>query len=122
MTKSELMKLAELTPQQAENLYGHNPMSSMAEGAWMPVGAKAENARLLPLIEALAESNEKLVDVLDELVTLVDDQLSGIYEADSFTTQPARTVLAGHQARMTKLKEQSCAVPRAIPDKVQKDE
>lgn len=53
--KSKLLAAGALSEVHAERLYGHNSMSSMAEGNWMPVGAKAENERLLPLLTAMAE-------------------------------------------------------------------
>lgn len=45
--------MARLDPKKAEELYGHDPMSSMAEGTYMPIGAIYENRRLAPLLEKL---------------------------------------------------------------------
>lgn len=76
MTLERIMKLAELSEDKSEKLYGHNPMSSMAEGTWMPQGALAENRRILPLIKALAESNSELVEALKECGYFCQDQIA----------------------------------------------
>ena len=36
----------------------------------------------------------EMFDALKELVELVDDMLDGAYKPDSFTTQPARTIIS----------------------------
>ena len=41
----------------------------------------------------LQEENTKLRDILNELVTLIDDYIEGCYDIDSFTTQPAKIIL-----------------------------
>ncbi len=64
---SDLVKVLrsklELTAEQSEKEYGHNSMSSMAEGTWMPIGAIHENQRLAPLHEAML----KVVEAAEEL-------------------------------------------------------
>ena len=45
-------------------------------------------------VKKLEELNKKMVEVLQELVNIVDDSMTGEYKIDSFTTQPARRVLA----------------------------
>ena len=42
----------------------------------------------------LKELNREMVEVLQELVNIVDDSMTGEYKIDSFTTQPARELLS----------------------------
>ena len=53
MTKQEILELAEF-PREKRNAYAFQ--------------AVCENARLLPLIETLAESNESLIETIEEVL------------------------------------------------------
>lgn len=92
MTKAKIMKLAEF------------PKHDMPI-EWMR-GGREEYYRLLPLIEALAESNEKLVETLKyyaefdqafcTLIATSEDIKGGVYGQ-------AATALAEHEIRMKEL-------------------
>ena len=57
-------------------------------GLWETIDElKAENTRI-------KELNREMVEVLKELVDVVNDSIISEYKIDSFTTQPARRVLA----------------------------
>lgn len=51
------------------------------------------------------EQSKQLADVLAELADLVDDIRSGNYKPDSFTTQPARLILADYQTSAKEAKK-----------------
>lgn len=55
-----LRKQLELTAELAEERYGHNSMSSMAEGSWKPVGAYEHNRDLKPLLEKVLKVIERV--------------------------------------------------------------
>lgn len=103
MTKTEIMKLAEFDEKLHAEFAGYHsvdiPQLHETECPALFEYAKRiaqnENARLLPLIEVLAENNEKLVEALK-------------FECGNRCAHQnpcnAKESLADHQARMDKLK------------------
>lgn len=71
MTKSDIMKLAEFETLAKPSKIDPNKFGVAADNTHhhREFGRKAENARLLPLIEALAESNEILLDALNDIAS-----------------------------------------------------
>ena len=70
--------------------------SFLEDGLCMGCGAVAVGAgvdRLAEEIKHLRDENERLQEVLSELVDLMQGVIEGDYKPDSFTLQPARQLL-----------------------------
>lgn len=96
MTKQEIMKMAEFDASHS-NMSGRDAM--FVKG----ITIDAANNRTLLLIEALADSNEKLVEALGELCSCSGETSPLLREMD--IKCPACEALADHAERMRKMKE-----------------
>lgn len=95
MTKAEIMKLVEFDEHASWYRLGYDserdPNTKLIINS-----ARAENARLLPLIELLATSNEELVEVIEYILC---------YDQNSPERRRMSDALAAHEARMKEIEK-----------------
>lgn len=114
MTKDEILKLAGFDYSNSRIAFQHHKWptnETISQHTYWTQGQESENTRLLPLIEALADSNEKLVEALElaleptprhptmqSMESALETKLSEIRYA-------FKLALAEHKERILNLKE-----------------